>query len=108
MQGRWRDPLVGRDLLIGFACGTVIFASGSVLAANGVPTGLGDSELSLYVIGGPAHALSMPIESFSSALSSSCLLTFAVLVLRLVFRLQWLAIAIGSAMLTVFGMMAGG
>jgi serine/threonine-protein kinase len=104
VSGRLRDPLVGRDLLLGGAIGSALTAIGLGAAAGAarlglsrVPTQLGDSML----------------ESLTSLANTGCYLSYAgsvcvlnvlqtlvlLLVLRLVLRRTWAAVVVTAAFL---------
>lgn len=87
LQGRWRDPMVGRDLLLG------VCAECSIAALF-----LASSPLSLWwtlaPLQGTRHAVASMGESVGDALSVTFMLYVVMLGLHRVFRLRGLAVAV--------------
>jgi serine/threonine-protein kinase len=92
LLGRWRDPLVGRDVLFGLVLGIfwiIVFQIfiGTLIQRGDVPH-IGNTEFLLgarHVIG--AWLLIIP----TSAVQWTLLFFFLIFLLRLVLRNQWLA-----------------
>ncbi|HWN82662.1 MAG TPA: protein kinase, partial [Candidatus Udaeobacter sp.] len=87
--GKFDDPLVGRDVLIGFAAGGVLLAI--VLWGNVVPEWVGDPPvkpvgISLQLLMGPRFALSSLVDGQSGALFNGLFFIFMPLLLQVVFR----------------------
>jgi serine/threonine-protein kinase len=109
LDGRWRDPMVGRDVLIGLAIGAVSLIVDRVawLSAEwaGVPpipiTGTG--PLALWVTGPPAPLWVLLAASTNVSLSVPTFLLSMSFVCFLVFRREWLAWgAVGLFSLALF------
>ena len=107
ISGRWRDPLVGRDLLLGTMAGSLIggigLGSGALAARLGltqVPTQLTTEGLqSLTSLGNTACALAYCGSiCVLSALDSLVM----VLVIRLIFRQTWIAVALTYLVIASF------
>jgi len=105
MSGRLRDPRVGHDILAGAALGVVLLltevARGLAPALSGTKAGtppLGD-QVNLL-----AHSAALPLAAVQvaySALESALLLALFFVILRLLVRRAWLAIALVVAIVTV-------
>ena len=97
-RGQLRDPLVGREVLIGLTMGAAWFlCSGTLLAMTGGFSTL----LRLDALVGPRHAINSFGAVIGITLFAALLLCSVVLVLRVVVRRDWIA-----AM--VFALIAGG
>jgi serine/threonine-protein kinase len=96
MSGGLRDPLVGRDLLIGLCGGVALAYLGigghHVSALVGVPN-LPPLPWGLSGIAGGRWALGGIFSVALSSLAAPLAYTMLVLILRIVFRVQWLAAA---------------
>jgi serine/threonine-protein kinase len=104
VAGRFRDPLIGRDLLIGAAAGVLtqlLWASHVLL-----PPVLGLPEEPLVVgahwrAGTPAIALGRVLTQAGGAVGVPMLMLLSLVLLRLLFRNSWVAIGIFFAVSTV-------
>lgn len=89
--GRWRDPLVGRDVLFGVCLGvfwcSVIVVDDLLTVKMGAPPKLGTTD---YFLGarGTATALLFQIPS---SISGTLVFFFLIFLLRVILRKQWLA-----------------
>ncbi len=107
LSGRFRDPLVGRDVLIGLLLGAglglVVNLGNGLPAFWNVPgaTPLPWSELSLV---GPASHGSLLFQFVSNALSRAIGTMALLVVSRMVLRRQWLAVAASFLVLSMFGL----
>lgn len=104
VSGRVRDPLVGRDLLIGAVSGTSFVALGTLVEF--AAQRLGIARVPTSVTGGMLESVtSIPITGLSLAYAGSvCVLQVLetlvlVLVLRLLLRRTWLAVLISALLL---------
>ncbi len=97
LTGRWRDPLLGRDTLVGAACGAVGVLLGGVLRLvlerAGAPL-----TIALFM---PPDALlgardlgAVLIQTQLNAMLSGMFLLLLLLLLRTVVRRQWLAVVV--------------
>ena len=100
LTGRLRDPLIGRDILIGVLAGVVTRSWWSLyhiligwLSLPGDEPVLG----SLGALTGVRQALAMNINSVATALYMPMAWLFLVLLLRVLLRRQWLAVAVAVA-----------
>jgi predicted Ser/Thr protein kinase len=99
-----RDPLVGRDLLIGAAAGA-LFALATYIqvachGANSAP-----NIPALQALGGVRPSVSLLLQSVCDSLFTSIFFFFAFFLLRVLLRKQWLATAafIGLVTLVISG-----
>jgi hypothetical protein len=107
LGGRFRDPLVGRDILAGVVLGVVV--SLIDVMEHVVPEWLGvaprvperSSPMALY---GVPSALVFSTLTLGNMLFQSLAITFLVLGLRRLFRNQWVAVA---AVILMFGFLTG-
>ncbi|MEO8649621.1 MAG: bifunctional serine/threonine protein kinase/MFS transporter [Acidobacteriota bacterium] len=101
LAGDWRDPLIGRDLLIGGAAASVIGVVWVVLTyfvplSQGLPP-----SLSITAIQGPGGRLlggsqAVPLillDSLSVAVIGSFLVSFLILFVGMLLRRRWLGVA---------------
>jgi serine/threonine-protein kinase len=103
LEGRWRDPLVGRDVLLGaLSVGAMCLGTlGWPLISGwfGVPAPAGqlggvDTD-TLYSLGGLKPALSMMLLAHAGVtLTAGFLLIVLLVLLRLLARRTWIAVAI--------------
>ena len=111
LGGRVRDPIVGRDVLIGTVSGVGISILFSVnrlahmrlLDLNLNPKFMDVSPLSLV---GPRQLLGQALECHLWGVFIAANLLVSLLLFRIVFRLQWLALGTWYALLTVFLILA--
>ena len=96
LAGGWRDPLVGRDLLVGavFGCGLVLLVVGRSLAAPSL--GLPPPTPSNVVLRGLLlrHVFSMLTNQVLNSLLFSSMLMFLLLLLTIVTRRERVAVAL--------------
>ena len=94
ISGRWRDPEVGRDILIGVSAGlamTVLYA-----AHNLIPPLVGRPEpmpLSFdpALLMGPQYVLSAIIATFGNAITNAMLAVVGIVTLLIFLKRAWLA-----------------
>jgi len=100
ISGRWRDPHVGRDVLIGISAGlamTVLYA-----AHNFIPPLFGRPEPmpgwnDTGIFMGTRYVLSNIVGLLSSALTNSMLAVVGIVALLMLLKRTWLAWLAGSA-----------
>ncbi len=100
ISGRWRDPHVGRDVLIGISAGlgmTILYA-----AHNFIPPLFGRPEpmpipVDPGVFMGTRYVLSIIIGLFSSAIINSMLAVVGIVALLILLKRAWLAWLAGIA-----------
>jgi len=108
LRGDYRDPLVGRDILIGAAAGGVI-----TLTDNLTPFILRSIGRPYAIMSNPGSALlgSLFWGRFASQLTAALFLSFIPLFLLLLFvvilRREWLAMAVLFVLVTMFGTLVG-
>ena len=93
LRGRFRDPLIGRDVLIGALCGVVLsilfFLSTSLLPKwMDLPAGL--QLPSLMALGGTRQAVA-ELSNFSQTIGDTMGYLFALLLFRVILRRLWAA-----------------
>ena len=96
--GRWRDPLVGRDVLYGAVLGILfcdIFVFGYHLAAR---LGAPPATLDTSYLGSTRIALGTWLEHVPGSISSTLLLFLILFLFRVLLRKSWLA-ALGFILL---------
>ncbi len=98
--GRWRDPLVGRDILVGVAVGTFLANLGWLAIwlfprLTGVPGSPPFVELStLEALRRGAHLVAaLAIDHTNAVLINSLFFVLILVILRVVLRRTWLAVA---------------
>jgi len=109
LRGEFRDPLVGRDVLIGAASGAVIILSmvliPAVLHWLGKPFEL-SANPGVMRIGSQFFArLSAQV---SAGLFLSLIMFFVLFMLVVTFRKEWIALGVLGILLTMFGTLVAG
>jgi len=104
LRGEFRDPLVGRDILIGAACGSLLnllmLARPAVLRLLGMPFELIDSP-GTTVVG--SHFFERLTSQMSAALFLSLIMFFLWLLAVIILRREWVALAVVLLLATLFG-----
>jgi serine/threonine-protein kinase len=110
IQGRWRDPLVGRDILVGLATGMVggflHFLPYQLAERLSMPLPRPTLNVSLHGLIGIRQSLSNDFWIPPGALFQTVLTLFVLLLLRLVLRKAWAA-AVALCLIFVFLYAAG-
>ncbi|HET7746603.1 MAG TPA: hypothetical protein VFM29_04825 [Vicinamibacteria bacterium] len=101
LAGRWNDPLVGRDVLIGL--GFAALTSGLFQAARAAARALGEPDtpdtIGLGVLLGSRWVLSDLLQRFCMIVLGSLALLFLLLFFRLLLRRDWAAyVVVAGAM----------
>jgi len=96
----FRDPLVGRDLLIGIAAGTLLVV-GDYIQVVSHGAGGAPNIPDLDALTGVRQSAFLILNAIFNSLFLSVLLFFLFFVLRLVLRLQWLAAIVFVAISTL-------
>jgi eukaryotic-like serine/threonine-protein kinase len=105
VSGRWRDPLVGRDVLLGATSGSVLTTLGYVVAAVGARFGL-------FRV--PTVLTTETLQSLTNLANTGCQIAYGasicilgslsalvmILLMRLVFRRTWPAVLIAFLVVT--------
>ena len=100
LDGRFRDPLVGRDILFGCVLGVILAVSSRLSMLVPVWLGYGpvrpgwgiSAEKELATLGGIAHSVSTLFLIHSDTLKSALYFIVALLLLRFLLRRTWLAV----------------
>ena len=109
MEGRVRDPLLGRDVLVGCVGGLAVAWAWALLQIApswmGIPPARPDSTIwvthELATLLGPIHALALLLYSVPIAFSNTFLPLVALVLIRLAVRKNMLAYAIWLILFTV-------
>jgi serine/threonine-protein kinase len=91
LLGRWRDPLVGRDLLYGLLLGAVWILIFQVFLTILLRQGEGPPFSSMEFLLGPRQVLGAWMYLVPSDVQGTLLFFFIIFVLRVLLRNQWLA-----------------
>jgi hypothetical protein len=91
MRGRWRDPLVGRDVLVGIACACTMIATAALATMLSPDSRLAVRDLDVLL--GARYAIAAVVGLPRAGLWMGCLVFIAVVVARLVLRRQWATVA---------------
>ncbi|HYL78608.1 MAG TPA: serine/threonine-protein kinase [Bryobacteraceae bacterium] len=86
---RWRDPIVGRDLLVGAALAVALRAILVGIRVGGDSPNLGGTDVLL----GFRRALAVCFTSIPHGIRETLMFFFIIFLLRIVLRNQWLACA---------------
>ena len=106
LAGRFRDPLVGRDVLIGIAAGvavTVIAAGLRVITKLLGGTGSAPDDGGLFLLGGARYAIGMILNVANGAMFVAFVTVFLLFALRIIVRRDSIAAA---AVLSLVAMLA--
>src|SRR5580693_4570409 len=100
VMGQLRDPLVGRDFLLGVILGDVLVlifrVSRALMIGKGAAPELNSTD---YLVGG-RHALGAALYQIPGAIQGTLLFFFILFVLRVLLRKEWLAAAVFVAIWT--------
>ena len=115
LDGKFRDPLVGRDILIGGMCGIllVLVAQLDVLLPSwlGLPPPLPKLPNAIYDLGallGLRYKLSILVAALMISITLTLVVLLLMLILRVAMRPPWLATAVSWLLLTVLQTAATG
>jgi serine/threonine-protein kinase len=95
VAGKWRDPMIGRDISIGIAAGLLhatVAAYTEVLGEMVTGNPAEPSGRSLYLLDTPTAALSHFLDGISSGIITALVLMTVLMLLSIVLRRRWLAI----------------
>ena len=101
LAGRWRDPLVGRDILFGTLCGIVYCVL--FLGYYWISLRMGEPDFSDFWVGnlmGAKAAAYSVADHLSGSLSGAVQLFLLLFLLRVLLRKQWLAALVFVAIFT--------
>lgn len=108
LRGDFRDPLVGRDILIGATAGSLIMLSGQV--AEPILFWLGRS---FEIVSNPgseilgSHFTGRFTAQLTAGLFLSLITLFLLLLFVVILRREWLGLGVLWALLTLFGTLVG-
>ena len=105
LAGDWRDPLVGRDVLLGGLCGVaggaVILLSRSAPRVLGLPEATPHNIILSRLLGTRQLIAGLLSQDIGLTLSLGLGILFLLLVLYIVLRREWLAVGVLSVTLTL-------
>jgi len=94
LLGRWRDPLLGRDVLFGLVLGVFWIIVFQVFIAFSIRTGSVPNTGNMEFLLGARHAVGAWLRFIpTSGVQGTFVFFFLIFLLRLVLRSQWLAAA---------------
>ena len=102
LAGRFRDPLVGRDVLIGATFGVAWVVLGRVTEWNGMASGAIPPAASLHALLGAGQVAGDLLQSIRIAIFLPFILLTTFMVLRILLRYPWLAAAVVWLIFTIF------
>jgi len=91
LSGRFRDPLVGRDILLGVLLGVIWLAIFTISRAIALRLGSSPSLFSTDMIRGTRYGIGAWMSEIPGAILATLEFFFLLLGLRIVLRRQWLA-----------------
>jgi serine/threonine-protein kinase len=119
LAGRWRDPVVGRDVLIGLVGAVAVSIAHALLyvwiiEAGGAPAGValsanlegagaGGFGFTLVNLMGGRHSVGAMLLALLTGLSNSLSLFFVLFLLRVLLKKPWIAVVATAALLGVSG-----
>ena len=115
LGGKFRDPLVGRDILIGGMCGImlVLVAQLDILLPSwlGLPPPLPKLPKGIYDLGallGLRYKLSILVTALMTSITLALVILLLMLILRMAMRPTWLAMAVSWLLLATLQTAATG
>lgn len=104
--GRWRDPIVGRDVLIGAVIGVVLTLADSLLDEwmRGRPDWTPDMLPADLLLGGQ-QALGLLLKQISQSVRESLFFFFLVFLFRVMLRNEWLTCMAFAALFAAFNIL---
>ena len=93
LNGQWRDPIVGRDVLIGIVCGLGIDFMAQGVDALALGSNVSPHTRSLDVLQGLRSTLGILFEDVPRGMRGFLLFFLVLFLLRAILRNQWLAVA---------------
>jgi serine/threonine-protein kinase len=107
LSGRFRDPLVGRDVLVGILVG--VATAGAWLLLYGLPawtnvTGLTPAPPDAFDLGSPSLLAAQILVSFGFGWFVTIAIVADIVLLSALLRRRWLGVAASMLVLTVIGM----
>ena len=102
MARQWRDPLVGRDILFGVALGLLLHALGIVADAITVRIGyvVPPHLPTLDNLLGPQYVIALLGNQVFNAILNAIFLVFGMVILKILLRREWAAVAVAIALFT--------
>ncbi len=100
LNGQWRDPIVGRDVLVGTALGIGFPVLGNAVNAalgSNVPPRLGSTDVLL----GFRSTLAICFQSMPHGIRDTLIFALLLFLLRAILRNQWLAMAAFAVIFTL-------
>jgi len=91
LLGRWRDPLVGRDVLFGLVLGVFWIVVFQIFIAYLIHRGSAPNSGNSEYLLGARHAVGAWLLLIPGSVQGTFLFFFLIFLLRLVLRSQWLA-----------------
>jgi hypothetical protein len=91
LAGRWRDPLVGRDVLYGAVLGTIFCDLYGIRYHLEGRFGAAPSRLGVEYFGNARMAIATWLQHIPSSISSTLLLFLLLFLFRVMLRKSWLA-----------------
>ncbi len=105
-SGRWRDPLVGRDVLFGSCLGvfwcSLFIVSALLVGRLGAPPRMGTTD---YLLGARGTATAL-LYQVTNSISFTLMFFFLIFLLRVILRKQWLAAAGFTLIFTALGLLS--
>ncbi len=99
LEGRFRDPQVGRDILIGCLCGTIIALS--IAARSWIPGVVGPDPDISALLTSPARTIAILLSYTQSSVFNGLVIMALYLIFRVLLRRESLAMGVAAALLTV-------
>jgi Protein kinase domain len=101
VNGQFRDPAVGRDVLFGVALGTLWTVISQIDTTISRALGIGPTFHNISYLEGARRALGAWVVQVPSAVRGALLFFFMLFLLRVLLRNQWIASAVFVALWTV-------
>jgi Protein kinase domain len=99
-SGKWQDPVVGRDVLVGVIVGlgyALILMAALGIAIYRSPEAFPDSGTNLGTLLGFRYGLDHVLEQITTSVSSGLVLFLLLFIFRLILRNEWLAAVVLTA-----------
>lgn len=109
LRGKWRDPIVGRDILIGLVVGLMVIVVGGISIISSFRYGGSPGKVTLMgSIISTRHTLGFIAYMLSSSVYLSAGIFFVVFMACVLLRRDWLAIGVLSLLEIGIGLLGAG
>ena len=99
LTGQWRDPIVGRDVLLGVVSGLAVEVVAQIMDALAFGSGLAPHTRSTNVLSGFRSTLAICLQGLPRAIRATLMIFLVLFLLRALLRNQWV---VGTVFAAIF------